>query len=631
MLDCSHDVTVLTTKNVSTDNSSAPITGSSWNRSHWTAIVFLGISLLLWIVSLRLVDLSNLDDLGLVAVLPPAYFGALLLLTLGYGLLLSRPRLSETWLLLYNILLILVIHATPNLLYGTLRYSWAWKHVGIVDYIQRYGSVNPTIGLLNIYHNWPGFFALSAFFTEVTGLGSALAFAGWAPAFLNLLFLGAILLAFKAMTPDRHLIWFGVWLFFLTNWVGQDYYSPQGLSYFFYLAILGILLRWFQARQPLFTLSRLQKNPKLEMLIDRYHGYLQPARELDLEPTPQQRLGLGAIVLLLIFAIVSSHQLTPFIALSAVLALVLFSYCRWRSLPLIIFLMILVWLNLPAHTYFYANLKELYETLGKPGFNISSNLANLSLLSRDQIIVANAGRGLSALISLMAIAGFFRRLVNNVLDMPAILLAVSPIPMLLISAYGGEIIFRVYFFALPFAAFLASGLVFAGKPLTQNKPDRVPWRTHAIVSGLSIVLLGGLLLSYYGKERQYYFTAQEVQAAKLIYRNAPTNTLLIEGSRDYPSQFLNYENFTYVPLDREPRETIMRILSQPDEVLGEWMTDDRYSDAYLIITRSQKAYVNALGVMPYGSLERIENLLRQSSNFIVVYDSPDAVVFKHAQ
>ena len=597
----------------------------------WAAITFLGIALVLWIVSLRHVDLSKMDDLGLVSVLPPAYFGALILLTLGYGFLLSRPKLSETWLLLYNILLILVIHATPNLLYGTLRYSWAWKHVGIVDYIQRYGSVDPTIGLLNIYHNWPGFFASSAFLTQGAGLESALAIAGWAPAFSNLLYLGAILFIFKAMTLDRHLIWFGVWLFFLTSWVGQDYFSPQSLSYFFYLVIIGILLRWFQAKQPLFSSIRPLKISWVKTLAERYHGYHQPARELGREPTRQQRLSLGAMVLLLIFAIVSSHQLTPFILLSAVLALVVFSYCSWRGLPLIIFLMILFWLNLPARTYFYANLKELYETLGQPGFNIGSNLANLSLLSRDQIIVANAGRGLSALIFLAAIAGIFRRLAHNILDMPAILLSVAPLPMLLISSYGGEIIFRVYFFALPFAAFLAAGLVFAGKPRTQDMPDKVPWRTSAIISGMSIVLLVGLLLSYYGKERQYHFTAQEVQAARLIYQNAPANTLLIEGSRDYPSQFLNYENFIYVPLDREPGDTIRRVLSHPDKVLGEWMADERYSDAYLIITRSQEAYVNAVGAMPDGSLERIEDLLRQSPNFIVVYDSPDAVVFKHAQ
>ena len=64
---------------------------------------------------------------------------------------------------------IAVIHATPAILYGTLRYSWAFKHVGIVDYILRNGSVDPTLPVGGIYHNWPGFFTGSALMTSIAG------------------------------------------------------------------------------------------------------------------------------------------------------------------------------------------------------------------------------------------------------------------------------------------------------------------------------------------------------------------------------------------------------------------------------------------------------------------------------
>ena len=40
--------------------------------------------------------------------------------------------------------LLALVHGTPAVLYGTLRYSWAYKHVGIVDYILRTGTVDPT-------------------------------------------------------------------------------------------------------------------------------------------------------------------------------------------------------------------------------------------------------------------------------------------------------------------------------------------------------------------------------------------------------------------------------------------------------------------------------------------------------
>jgi len=36
--------------------------------------------------------------------------------------------------------LIAILHATPSLLYGTLRYSWAWKHVGVVDFFMRHAG-----------------------------------------------------------------------------------------------------------------------------------------------------------------------------------------------------------------------------------------------------------------------------------------------------------------------------------------------------------------------------------------------------------------------------------------------------------------------------------------------------------
>ena len=113
-------------------------------------------------------------------------------LTLGFFLALGQRQVRE-WLLAAHVLvLIFVIHGTPSILYGTLRYAWAWKHVGIVDYIDRHGSVDPDIGYLAPYHNWPGFFALSALFTKLAGFQSALSFASWAPVFFNLLFLAAL-------------------------------------------------------------------------------------------------------------------------------------------------------------------------------------------------------------------------------------------------------------------------------------------------------------------------------------------------------------------------------------------------------------------------------------------------------
>src|SRR5205085_4136438 len=114
-------------------------------------------AIVLWAASLPGVDLSRMNDLGLVSVLPPATYVALIVLIVSYCLLVHQRQAPMPIALLHVIVLIVMIHGTPAILYGTLRYSWAWKHVAIVDYIQRHGSVNPYISFLNAYHNWPGF------------------------------------------------------------------------------------------------------------------------------------------------------------------------------------------------------------------------------------------------------------------------------------------------------------------------------------------------------------------------------------------------------------------------------------------------------------------------------------------
>ena len=68
-------------------------------------------------------------------------------------------------------------------------------------------------------------------------------------------------------------------------------------------------------------------------------------------------------------------------------------------------------------------------------------------------------------------------------------------------------------------------------------------------------MLAGFLFAYYGKERQYYFTPEEVAASEYLYEHAPDRSLLIQGSVNYPSQFKNYEHFDYVLLAAEAPDT----------------------------------------------------------------------------
>jgi len=107
----------------------------------------------------------------------------------------------------------------------------------------QYGTVDPNI---DAYFNWPVFFIWAALLSQVAGLASPLVLANWTPVVLNAMYLVPLLLIFRAGTSNHRVVWVAMWFFFVSNWIGQDYFSPQGLNFFLYLAVLAVLLTWFK-------------------------------------------------------------------------------------------------------------------------------------------------------------------------------------------------------------------------------------------------------------------------------------------------------------------------------------------------------------------------------------------------
>ncbi len=602
-------------------------------------------AVVLWGLSLPGVDLSRMNDLGLISVLSPAMFVALGILTISFCVAVHQPSTLVPVLCLHIIVLILILHGTPTILYGTLRYSWAWKHVGIVDYIQRHGSVDPSISFLNAYHNWPGFFALAALITEGAGLKSALSFAAWGPPFFNLLDLGGLLLIFNAFTRDRRLVWLSIWFFYLTNWVGQDYFSPQAMSYFLSLVILGILLTCFSvtATPPLSVFKRRLVFDGVAHLFRRIvfdrsayalsqlRSTADRANTLDGAPRPLQRIALLVIIIVLFTSIVSSHQLTPFMTLLAVAGLVVFQRCRVYNLPLLMIVITVTWFVDMAVAFLNGNLYWIVQSIGSMDANANSTLINVQTVSYGLQIVAFVGRILTASIGGIAFLGFVRRLRHGYWDLSCIILALAPGPMLAANSYGGEMLFRVYFFALPFLAFFAAAVLYPSQETGRA------WRTPIVTIVVSIGLLVGFCFAYYGKERMNYFSKNEVAASQYLYNTAPSGSLLLDVDGDYPWAFEHYEIYSYQSLvfDTETANVITRrqqaaLLRDPIAYISGVMGDTAHTGAYVIFTRAQEATSDENGYLPIGSLGRIESMLRHSRRFKVILSNPDATIFSLA-
>jgi hypothetical protein len=547
-------------------------------QSDWLLVVLPIVSIALWVLGLARADPRDMNDLGLLSLLGPANVAALILLTAGVIIGLHRGA-RERLLALQLVTFLALIHATPAVLYGTLRYSWAWKHVGIVDFILRHGHVDPMISVSAIYHNWPGFFAGGALLTALAGREHLLTIASWAPLAFNLMNLVVLRFALRGLTQNKRLVWLSLWLFFLINWVGQDYFSPQAMAFVLYLACIGMLIRGIK--------------------------------------------GWQAVALFSLFAavIAASHQITPLMLIIAVTALVVLKRAPGWYLPIIILMVTWAWALTGARRYTLANFPDLIETFGRPLENANETLEKAVVTNSAEALVVWGGRGVVAVSASVALIGIWRCWRNRTLQVNAAILMVLPALLVVITGFGGEVLLRAFLFAAPFIAFNAATAII---PEVDGK---LSTRATVATAVLTAVLLPGFLLGYYGKERQNYFTPAEVQASAWVSEHARPGSLLVEGSRNYPAQFKNYENFTYVPIDREPEESWRPIVANPAGVLSEWLSDPRYTDSYVLITRSQEIEVDAHGPMPAGSLQFIESALRRSAQFQVALDTGDATVF----
>ncbi|WP_406276277.1 glycosyltransferase [Streptomyces sp. NBC_00191] len=561
----------------------------------WAVRVVLPTALALWLLSLRNVDLDKMRDLGLLQVLPVLFWVALALLTLGFCLALGDRRTGNGWFAAYVLGLIAVIHATPTLLYPTLRYSWAWKHLAIVDAMLRHGGDVPNSGDLSIYNEWPGFFQLNALFLRATGLESAVGYAAWAPAFTNALLLGPLLLMYRSVARDRRLIWGAAWIFYSCSWVGQDYFAPQAFAFLLFVTVIALILR----QLPSSALPRPDR---------RRRGAWPP--------------GLLLLVLVIVAAIVSSHPLTPLMLLSALVVLSLPRRNRRVVLPVLAGALVLTaaWDATVARSYISPHLSSMLDALVQPDANISSGLATLGTAAPGLALVSWIDRGLSGAVFLLAAIGFVRRPWTRRTGLP--LLVISPLPILAANAYGGEMIFRAYLFALPAAAFMIAALLV-------HRGTR-PRRRMLVIYPLLLAMLGGLVFGYYGKEAVNRFTLEEVAAARYVTSHAPEGSRIVTLTSAVPGLFMHYDQHERVLLGQQEITDRRRLVRDPVEgVKGFVYGATAKEPAYIILSRAQARDLYLTGELPADTAKRLESALSGAAGFARVYHNDDAVVYRY--
>lgn len=582
-------------------------------RVAWAGV---GVSLTLWAVSLAQLNVASVPTagLGLIPALPVTFWAAAGTLVLSYCAAVARRAIRWPVMAAHLVALVAVLHATPAIVYGTLRYSWAWKHIGVVDFIIHHGVVFNLGGVLGPYQAWPGFFALNSFLTTGAGQASPLSYASWALPVNDLLWLAAVVLIARAFTSDQRLVWTAAWLFELGNWVGADYFSPQAFAFFLYLTVIAVCLRW------LWDPRAAVPQPGVPQLDD-----VPPAAAGPQLPR-SARVLLVACLLPVMAAMASSHQLTPFMLISALTLLAVFRQLRPLVLPLVMAVITAGWILYGALPWLTANSSQVFAGFGLPWANTAAHLVGGAQVPLDQVIVEWGARFLSLILACLAVAGFFRyrrrhgQLARRSWNRTA-LLAVAAVPSVAANSYGGEIIFRAFLFALPFMAVTAAAVFFphprAGRAL----------RTGVALAVVSLVLAASASLANYGQEAINYFTPREVAASQWLYRTAPPGSWVIAANSNYPWAFAHYSDYSYSFLASPPGPG-WNVRRDPVNAVRRIMRRHHSPGSYLILTTSQAEMEYLTGTWPRGVFGRVTRDLVASGKFRVVYRNPDALILQ---
>jgi hypothetical protein len=595
-------------------------------------IVALAAAVGLWAFSLRHVDVRRVTDIGLVSVLPPGVFAALAIVTVSFCVALTSgrrgsrsdtPRVSIPLMLLHVAVLILMLYGITMLIeHGVTRFAATYKHVGITDYIQQTGKVDARI---DAYFNWPGFFIMAAFVSKISGFHSTLDLTLWAPVFFNVLYLGPMVAILRSATGDQRLVWLGVWLFYVCDWVGQDYFSPQGLDFFLYLVVLAIVLTWFKA--PVRWNRRWLRGQRHlgARAFRRVRGLIAPLDAPNTFSRPGQRVALIGIIVAVMIVVVSSHQLTPFAIVAALGGLVVFNRCSLRFLPVLCLVMIGTWVSFMTELFLSGHLGMVAGHVGQVGTTVNENVTGRLSGSPEHRLTVVAGLLLTAALWGTGFLGAVRSIRRGYWDLSFAILAAAPLGLILLQAYEGELVLRIYLFALPAVVFFAAALFFPAPGLGRS------WVTPALMVALSLALTLAFFVSRYGNERMDYFSAQEIAAVKQLYAVAPPHSLLLAGSDNEAWRFQEYASESTLSLT-DPGQlppnafaggSIDRVVGRIEDLL----VNKKYRDGFFIITRGEKAYANMFGVFPPNALAHLERALLASPRFKVVYRNPDATIF----
>jgi hypothetical protein len=376
--------------------------------------LLMTIAVVVAAVSIPAIPRAAPTTLGLLFAGVPGVPISIALAGLAFVLALRAGAVADAWVA--TIVSVLCMRLPIALGAGAPLYSWTYKHLGVIDWIQHHGHVATGV---DIYSGWPGVFAAIAWFSTVTGMSTTV-IAQWFEVGVNLALVGAVGSLARAFGSTRLTAVTAAFVVGVANWVGQDYLSPQAVSFLLGIVVVTLLVR------------------------------------------SRTRPVLGWLSVPLFGAIAVSHQLTPYWLIAVALAFGVIGAARPRWIGIVF--------GLIAAAMVVANLGLVEQFTSGSAFDPVANAQTITAGtgSVGQTVTSLAARALTVAVwgsAFVAVVvglrpdrfGGTRARRWNTLRLA--ILTFAPFALLFGQSYGGEAIFRVFLYSLPGSALLLAPVV----------------------------------------------------------------------------------------------------------------------------------------------------------------------------
>jgi hypothetical protein len=573
-----------------------------------------------WAAALAAAHPLQATNFGLLKIMGPLYIVAIVAVCAAFAV--EFIGLSRGWVLtLATLALIALIRATTPIILHPPEYAWTYKHFGIANSLSGAGKV---VDPHDIYQLWPTFFALIGQLGAAAGVDPERvgAWSSFAFGLIDTLFIYALL---RGIRVDRRTALLSVFLFQAALWTDDNYFSPQAFAFALALGFWYLILR-FCIRAP--QDSTTSRNP-LARRVGSWAVVATPHR-----PTTGLWGLLPVIAICFVFfAITASHQLTPYMLILSVAGLTIFDLVRprWLLLPLIGI----------AVGYFIPNAGEVTSQYTIFSFNIFANASGNAVHARGstgELVSVLAARGLTFLVWGAAAYVVIRRRRNAENLLLPLILALTAFGILVAGNYGGEAVYRVILFSLPWFVVIPARELASGRwavPDVLRGRGTVLRRSAGLAVVASLMVLGGIQAAQ-GAYSVYAISPLEVQASNYFYAHAPVGSSLTLLVQDFPTRLSSAYVHINEGLPTDPA------LVDDDHLLSDrvWnasvipeMTSDvmRYpgTSRFLVISTRMRAYLAYFGIRTPGAISSLETAFDHSPRWSVWYRNSDTVIYRY--